>query len=67
MLKPYSSLQPPTAPFAATARTRAYREYGLPVIHGSVTGTAAAGPVSDWSSHTMALPANVGLVARTNS
>jgi hypothetical protein len=67
MLKPYIALQLPTLPLAAIARTRAYREYGLPVIHGSVTGTLAAGDCRDVSSQRIALPAKVGLVASTNS
>jgi hypothetical protein len=46
MLKPYDELHVPIAPFGPIARTRAYREYGSPEIHGSVTGTLAAGLVS---------------------
>ena len=57
MLKPNGLLQGDTEP-GRTARTRAYNEYGLPVVQGRECGIAAAGLVSVASSWTMPLSRN---------
>ena len=70
MLKPKDALQRPTSP-PAIARTRAYSAYGLPVIHGSETGTVAVGLVSlmppSCRSSDERLSAKFSLVASWNS
>ena len=67
MSKPNDLLHEPTAPFAAIPRTRAYRECGVPVIHGSAIGTAATGLLMVVSSHAIELPEKFGSVERTSS
>src|ERR1051326_2878631 len=67
MSKPNDLLHGPTAPFVAMPRTRAYRECGVPVIHGSEIGTAATGELTVESSHAIELPEKAGSVERTSS
>src|SRR4029079_4315590 len=67
MSKPYDAVHGPTAPFAAIARTRAYSEWGLPVIHGRASGTVPTGVVREGSSQTIPFPRKSGLMERTSS
>src|SRR5438067_4545910 len=67
MSKPNDVLHGPTAPFVAMPRTRAYNEWGVPVIHGSEIGTAATGELTVESSHAIEFPEKAGSFERTSS
>ncbi len=66
MLKPNGALQGET-PLAVVTRTCAYSEYGLPVIHGSVVGSAVAGLLIALLDQTMPLSEKRLLVESSNS
>jgi hypothetical protein len=66
MLNPYAGLQGDVPP-CVTARTRAYAAYGAPVIHGSVSGMATAGLLSDELAQKIVPSWKFGVFASWNS
>src|SRR3989442_12816602 len=66
MLKPKESLHGPADPSGATARTCAYSEYGVPLIHGSAIGSEAAGAVSVFDDQRTAAEAEGRAVQSSN-